>query len=84
MQSVGLLARALEMAGIPSTLTSWNPVIRLARPPRATLTRLNRGATLGEPHHAAQQRRVLAATLALLGRDAPLDIVHLDETPERE
>lgn len=81
MQSVGLLARALEMVGIATTLTSWNPVIRLARPPRATLTRLNRGATLGEPHNVAQQRRVLQATLALLRQDAPLDIVQLDETP---
>jgi len=78
---VGLLARALEMAGIPATLTSWNPVIRLAKPPRATLTRLNRGATLGEPHNTAQQRRVLEATLALLSQEAPLEIVHLDETP---
>lgn len=78
---MGLLARALEMVGIATTLTSWNPVIRLARPPRATLTRLNRGATLGEPHNVAQQRRVLQATLALLRQDAPLDIVQLDETP---
>lgn len=78
---MGLLARALEMVGIATTLTSWNPVIRLARPPRATLTRLNRGATLGEPHNVAQQRRVLQATLTLLRQDAPLDIVQLDETP---
>jgi len=78
---VGLLARALEMTGIATTLTSWNPVIRLAKPPRATLTRLNRGATMGEPHKVAQQRRVLAATLALLAEDAPLEISHLDETP---
>ena len=78
---MGLLARALEMAGIPTTLTSWNPVIRMANPPRATLTRLNRGATLGEPHNSAQQRRVLVATLELLAQDAPIDIVHLAETP---
>jgi len=77
---VGLIARALEMEGIATTLTSWNPVIRLAKPPRATLTRLNRGATLGQPHDANQQRRVLEATLDLLAQDAPLDIVHLDET----
>lgn len=81
MQSVGLLARALEMTGIATTLTSWNPVIRLAKPPRATLTRLNRGATMGEPHNAAQQRRVLTATLALLAEDAPLEISQLDEKP---
>jgi hypothetical protein len=38
-----------------------------------------RGATLGKPHDAAQQRRVLEATLALLAQDAPLEIVKLDE-----
>jgi len=81
VQSVGLLARALEMNGIATTLTSWNPVLRLANPPRATLTRLNRGATVGEPHNAAQQRRVLEATLALLAAEAPQEIVHLDEAP---
>lgn len=78
---MGLLARALEMAGIATTLTSWNPVIRLAKPPRATLTRLNRGATMGEPHNAAQQQRVLQATLALLQNAAPQEIVSLDENP---
>jgi hypothetical protein len=69
------------MDGLATTLTSWNPVIRLAMPPRATLTSLNRGATLGEPGDAAQQRRVLEATLTLLGQDAPLKIVRLDEEP---
>ncbi|HFQ92754.1 MAG TPA: hypothetical protein ENK32_02000 [Anaerolineae bacterium] len=78
---MGLIARALEMDGLATTLTSWNPAIRLAAPPRATLTSLNRGATLGEPGNAAQQRRVLEATLALLAQDAPLDIVRLDEEP---
>lgn len=70
------------MDGLATTLTSWNPVIRLAAPPRATLTSLNRGATVGEPGNAAQQRRVLEATLALLGQDAPLDIVRLPESPD--
>lgn len=70
------------MNGTPTTLTSWNPVIRLALPPRATLTRLNRGATLGAPHNNVQQRRVLEATLDLLAQDGPLEIVHLDEVGE--
>ncbi|HEX9921870.1 MAG TPA: hypothetical protein VGD99_04345 [Anaerolineae bacterium] len=48
-------------------------------PPRATVSGLMRGATLGKPHDAAQQRRVLEATLALLAQDAPLEIVKLDE-----
>ena len=77
---MGLIARALELAGIATTLTSWNAgVTRLTMPPRATFTRLARGATLGRPGDAAQQQRVLAATLALLAQDAPLAPVQLDE-----
>lgn len=49
-------------------------------PPRATFTRLARGATLGQPGDAAQQRRVLEATLALLGQPAPVAPVQLDES----
>jgi hypothetical protein len=37
---------------------------------------------MGEPRNAAQQRRVLEATLALLGQDAPLEPVYLDERPD--
>jgi len=71
------------MAGIATTLTTWSAgVIRLVAPPRATLTRLARGTTIGQPHDAAQQRRVLAATLALLAQDAPLDLVRLAESAE--
>lgn len=66
-----------------TTLTSWNAgVTRLTMPPRATFTRLGRGATLGRPGDAAQQRRVLEATLNLLAHDAPLEPVQLDERLE--
>jgi len=79
---VGLIARALEIAGIPTTQTSWNPgITRLVNAPRATATKLNRGATLGEPGDSAQQRRVLQATLDLLAQDGPVGIVRLDEEP---
>jgi len=67
------------MAGIATTLTSWSGLIRRVAPPRYTVTRLNRGSTLGGPHDVAQQRRVLEATLALLAQDAPLPMVRLDE-----
>ncbi len=68
------------MNGIATTLTTWNiGVTRLTAPPRGTFTKLARGATLGNPRDAAQQRRVLEATLALLAQDAPLDLVGLDE-----
>jgi hypothetical protein len=80
---VGLIARALEMNGLATTLTTWRGgVTRLTMPPRATFTKLNRGSTLGQPGDIAQQRRVLEATLALLAQDAPLDPVILDERPE--
>jgi hypothetical protein len=68
------------MAGIATTLTSWHPGrTRPTMPPRATFTRLARGATLGRPFDVAQQRRVLGATLALLGEDAPVEPVSLEE-----
>lgn len=71
------------MSGIATTLTSWNAgMTRLTAPPRATFTKLVRGAALGRPRDADQQRRVLEATLALLARDAPVEPVYLDETYE--
>jgi hypothetical protein len=77
---VGLLARALELSGVATTLTTWNPGrTRPTAPPRATFTRLERGQTLGMPHDLAQQRRVLDATLVLLAKAAPTPIVRLDE-----
>ena len=80
---MGLVARALEMAGFATALTTWNAgVTRLTAPPRATFTRLARGATLGRPGDAAQQRRVLEATLALLEEDAPVEPVYLSERYE--
>jgi len=72
---VGLIARGLEMAGIATVLTTWNAGrTRVTAPPRATSTRLARGATIGKPHDHAQQRRVLEATLALLADEAPVMI----------
>jgi hypothetical protein len=77
---VGLVAPALELEGIATTLTSWNPgVTRLTKPPRATFTRLPGGTALGQVRDVAQQRRVLEATLALLAQDAPLGPVYLKE-----
>lgn len=68
------------MAGIATTLTSWNAGrTRITMPPRATFTKLARGATLGQPGDSAQQLRVLQATLALLAEDAPVEFVRLNE-----
>ena len=69
------------MAGIATTLTSWNAGrTRITMPPRATFTKLARGATIGQPHDREQQRRILDATLALLAEDAPFKPVTLDES----
>lgn len=71
------------MEGIATTLTSWNAGrTRVTMPPRATFTKLDRGATIGAPHEVEQQRRILETTLALLAHDAPLDPVRLDEAAE--
>ena len=75
-----MVARALEMDGVATTLTTWNAGrARPTTPPRATFTQLARGATLGRPHASAQQQRVLKATLDLLAQDAPVDIIRLNE-----
>ncbi len=76
---MGLIARALEMEGIATVVTAWAKQIKLTAPPRATLTKMPRGMTLGTPHDVAQQQRILDATLALLAKASPLDIVELDE-----
>ncbi len=69
------------MNGIATTTTSWSGFrIELTKPPRATITTLERGATLGQPGDNAQQLRVLDATLALLAQDAPLPPVRLRES----
>jgi hypothetical protein len=61
-------------------MTSWSGALgKLTNPPRITLTKLNRGATMGDIGDRAQQRRVLEATLALLEQEAPLKAVRLNE-----
>ena len=64
-------------------MTTWRDgVARMAKAPRATFTKLPRGSSVGAPHDAEQQRRVLEATLALLGQTAPLTPVILKEEME--
>jgi hypothetical protein len=75
-----LVARALELEGIATTLVAWNGGrIRLVAPPRAAITALPRGTAFGLPGDEAGQRYVLEATLALLEEDAPLKPVYLDK-----
>ena len=80
---MGLIARALEVNEVATTLTTWSAgLARLTAPPRYTASKLKRGSTLGQPGDKAQQRRVLEATLSLLAEDAPVEMVKLDEVAE--
>ena len=77
---MSLIGRALEIEGIPATMTTWRDgIARSIKPPRITFTNLPRGSSLGAPHDEAQQRRVLEATLALLEQEAPIEPLVLDE-----
>lgn len=82
IQSAGLIARALEVNYIASTLTTWDADLAyLTAPPRLTATYLPEGSPLGMPGDAVQQKRILSSTLKLLELDAPTGIVYLNETP---
>jgi len=64
---VGLVARAIEEAGVPTvSLSNLKGATRRVRPPRALLTRLPRGQTVGAAGDAATQRTVVHAALDLL------------------
>jgi hypothetical protein len=73
---VGLIARAVEQFGVATTIATWNgDRTWLTKPPRLLVANTARGSTLGAPGNAAQQRSVITAALALLERDAPLELV---------
>ena len=77
---MGLIARALEMNGIPTVVVAWNGgVTRKVSPPRVAITGLSRGIVFGHPDDADQQRRVLAEALNLLALDAPIEPIRLKE-----
>lgn len=66
-QSVGLLARAIELAGIPTmTLAVVKEVVENVRPPRAALHDDEPGSVAGRPNWPEHQRRILDEALRLL------------------
>jgi D-proline reductase (dithiol) PrdB len=69
-QSVGLVARHLEAAGIPTVVVAIlrAPSLRL-RTPRTLLVSGARGRTAGEPGDRAGQVATVRAALALLAAD---------------
>jgi D-proline reductase (dithiol) PrdB len=76
-QTVGLLARELEAAGIATVLIGVSPeAIEKVAPPRALLLRFPLGHVLGEPGNRAQQLTVLQDALAVLeGAQEPGTVV---------
>ena len=70
-QSVGLVARALELSGIPTmTLAIIKDVVELVRPPRVALHDGEFGSVSGVPDFPEHQRRILDEALRLI---EPLD-----------
>ncbi len=66
-QSVGLAARAIEHAGIPTiTLAVDRPAIERVRPPRAGYYAGQLGSVAGKPNYPQHQRRVLDEALRWL------------------
>ncbi len=64
---MGLVARAIEEAGVPTvSLSNLRGATLRVRPPRALLTRFPRGQTVGPAGDAATQRAVVRAALELL------------------
>lgn len=66
-QSVGLIARALELAGIPTmTLAVVKDVVESVRPPRVALYDGEIGSVSGNPGWPEHQRRILDEALRLI------------------
>jgi D-proline reductase (dithiol) PrdB len=66
-QSIGLLARALELAGVPTmTLAVVKDVVESVRPPRVALYDGQPGTVSGQPNWPEHQRRILDEALRLI------------------
>ena len=66
-QSIGLVARALELAGIPTmTLAVVKDVVEFVRPPRVAFYDGELGSVSGMPNWPEHQRRILDESLRLI------------------
>jgi D-proline reductase (dithiol) PrdB len=64
---VGLVARVIEEAGIPTVLVSTGrDLTRQVLPPRSVFVNFPMGNPFGRPHDAAMQRRILLDALRLV------------------
>jgi len=73
-QSVGLIQRVIEYAGISTvSISLLREITEKIRPPRALFVSYPLGYPLGEPNNAALQTRIMQSAFALLTRtDAPV------------
>ncbi len=73
-QSVGLIQRAIEYAGISTlSISLLREITEKIKPPRALFVPFALGYPLGEPNNPELQTRVMRAAFALLGRtDVPV------------
>ncbi|MGD0074829.1 MAG: hypothetical protein ABSD31_10885 [Candidatus Binataceae bacterium] len=63
-QSVGLIARQIEAAGIPTmSMTSALDITRAVNPPRATFLNFPLGHTAGKPNEPELNRQIMIETL---------------------
>jgi D-proline reductase (dithiol) PrdB len=66
-QSIGLVARAIELAGIPTmTIAVLKDVVESVRPPRVALYNGELGSVAGKPNFPEHQRRILDESLRLI------------------
>ena len=73
-QSVGLIQRQVEYAGITTvSISLLREITEKTRPPRALFVPFPLGYPLGEPSNAELQTRIIQAAFALLSRnDCPV------------
>jgi hypothetical protein len=73
-QSVGLIQRQIEYAGITTvSISLLREITEKTRPPRALFVPFPLGYPLGEPHKADLQTRIMRAAFTLLSRnDCPV------------
>ncbi len=68
-QSVGLIQRAIEYAGISTvSISLLREITEKTRPPRALFVPYPLGYPLGEPNNPDLQTRIIRAAFALLPR----------------
>jgi hypothetical protein len=78
-QTVGLIARQLEAAGISTvSLTSARDITRAVNPPRSVFLDYPLGHTAGRPHQPGLNKEIVASALAAFDQlTEPGSMVHL-------